>query len=139
MRSLTFSVLLALPIAVAFGGGKEPIAAGPQYDPDKVVTVTAIVTDVREVPKGDPLEGINLTVKVNGETIRAYVAPVAFVKLFSVTFKKNDVLEITGSKVRFEGSDLILTRELTRFQTDMILRDQSGRPFWLKSDIPTGD
>jgi hypothetical protein len=139
MKWLTPVVLLALPFSVALGAGKDPRGAGPVYDPETIVTITAIVTDVREIPQGDPLEGVNLMVKVKGEPISVYVAPVAFVKQFSVTFKKNDVLEITGSTIKFEGADLILAREITVVRTTMVLRDRNGRPFWLRTEIPTGD
>ena len=136
MRPLALAVLLSFPGVAFCATGKDIKDAGPAYDTATVVSVTAIVTEVRDVQTG-PLDGVNLTVKVNGQPIRLYVAPAAFVKSFGVTFKKNDILEVTGSKVTFEGSALILARDITLFRTDMILRDASGKPFWLNSEPPS--
>jgi hypothetical protein len=130
--------LAVLPsfLALAVCARADDVKTGPPYNTAKVVSVTAIVTEVRDVQTG-PLDGIHLTVKVNGEPIRVYVAPAAFVKTFGVTFKKNDVIEITGSKVTFEDSPLILAREITQFRTDIMLRDASGKPYWLNSEPPS--
>jgi len=142
MRPLALAVLFSFPGLVFCATGKDVPAgrdmkeAGPAYDTATVVSVTAIVTEVRDVQSA-PLDGIYLTVKVNGEPTRVYVAPADFVKAFGITFKKNDVLEITGSKVTFEGAALILAREITKSRTDMMLRDTSGKPFWLNSEPPS--
>ena len=133
---LALAVLLSFPGLAICATRNVGKVAGPDYDTATVVSVTAIVTEVRDVQTA-PLDGIHLTGKVNGEPIRVYVAPAAFVKAFGVTFKKNDVIEITGSKVTFEGSSLILAREITLFRTDMMLRDASGKPFWLNSEPPS--
>jgi hypothetical protein len=138
MKTLALAVLLAVPMPV-FGGGKDPGKTAPAYDPAKVITTTVIVTEVREVPKGDPIEGINFTVKAKGETFNVYVAPAAFVKMFGVTFKKDQQLDITGSKMKFEGADLLLAREIHMGQIDLVLRDENGSPFWLMFTIPTGE
>lgn len=138
MKTLALAVLLATPMPLIFGGEKSP-NNGPAYDPAKVVTTTVIVTEVREVPKGEPLEGINLTVKAKGETFNVYVAPAAFVKMFGVTFKKDQQLDITGSKVKFEGADVLLAREIEIGRIDLLLRSENGDPFWLMFTLPTVD
>jgi len=135
MKTLAFAILLAIPTPLAFGAEKTP-SAPPAYDVAKVITTTAIVTDVRENPKGDPLEGINLTVKAKGETFDVYVAPTAYLKMFDVTFKNGQELEITGSKV---SAGLLLAREITLGRVAIVLRDPNGNPFWLVFTLPTGD
>jgi hypothetical protein len=120
---------------MSFGADK-----GPQYDPATVVMLKGTVTFVGEIGKGEALEGINLTVKTKEETFRVYVAPVAFMKLFDLTFNKGDEIKLTGSQILFDGTTVILSRQITVGQTDLILRDENGKPYWVQGQsIPTGE
>ena len=106
-----------------------------RYDVGTVVDVKATVTDIREVPKTDPMDGLYLTVKMETGTLKietcdVYVGPVDFVKVFDITFVKGDKINVIGSKVKLNGVDLILAREVSRQETTLILRDHNGGPFW---------
>jgi hypothetical protein len=45
-------------------------------------------------------------------------------------FNKGDEIEVTGSKVKFNGTDTILAREITRGQDSFVFRDENGKPVW---------
>lgn len=136
---------LLLTFLLAFGASSVSIidkaAKDPKTDPEvrydmgTVVDVKVTVTDIREVPKTEPLDGLYLTVKMEPgtlkiETFDVYVGPSDFVKIFDITFVKGDKISVIGSKVKSNGVDLILAREVSRHETTLILRDHNGGPFW---------
>jgi hypothetical protein len=47
-----------------------------------------------------------------------------------MTFSKGDEIALTGSKVKQEGADLILAREVVKGTDTLLLRDEKGRPIW---------
>jgi hypothetical protein len=47
-----------------------------------------------------------------------------------MTFSKGDEIALTGSKVKQEGADLILAREVVKGTDTLLLRDDKGRPVW---------
>ena len=46
------------------------------------------------------------------------------------TFKAEDKVEITGSKVKQNGEDLILAREVVKGDDTLTLRFKDGKPAW---------
>lgn len=140
MKAMTWAVALALGCA-AFGGGKDPkTSAGPAYDRGSESKFLGKIAEVREVPKGELPGGIYLTVKTEkGDSVNVYVGPREFVKIFDVTFKAGEEVEVLASKVKFEGGDIFLAREIRMGQVTLILRDDTGAPNWeWGKAFPTG-
>ena len=136
-RSLAvFLILAPLVAALAAASGQTPQAEPePRYDSGTVIDMMVVVTDRREVPKGNPLNGSHLTVrpesaKTDSETMDVYLSPTDFIKDFDVTFAKGDRLQVIGSKVKYAGNALVLAREVRRDTTTLYLRDAKGTPLW---------
>lgn len=129
---------LTVPVlCVAFAGAAKAgdVPAEPHYDTATVVSLDMVVTEVREVTKGQPMAGIHLLArlessKADSETTDVWVGPVDFVKMFEITFHKDDHLSITGSKSKFAGAQVILAREVRRSDTTLYIRDAKGDPVW---------
>jgi DNA/RNA endonuclease YhcR with UshA esterase domain len=66
----------------------------------------------------------------DGSTIEVHITTVKFMKDFDFSFAKGDVVEVTGSKVKFEGVDTILAREIKRGNDVFAFRDKDGNPVW---------
>jgi hypothetical protein len=143
--TLSLALLLAFGASSAFATDKaastktEPEV---RYDAATVVDVKATVVSIREVAKTEPLDGVYLTLKTEAgalktEILEVYVGPVDFVKTFGITFAKGDQIQVLGSRVKVDGVDLILAREVTRKETTLILRDKNGEPFWNHWTRPT--
>jgi hypothetical protein len=47
-----------------------------------------------------------------------------------VTFSKGDEIALTGSKIKAEGADLVLAREVIKGNDTVVLRDEKGNPVW---------
>jgi hypothetical protein len=128
MRSSVLSFLLVVP--GAFAGGKEPAAPGPVYDAKAEIQFEGTVSEVRQVSQ-DPVKGVYLNVKTKSEAVDVYLAPGEFLKMLDVQFKAGDSVEVTGSKVPYNGKDLVLARTVRVGKTTFAFRDKTGSPNWL--------
>jgi len=137
MRSALVTFLLFVP--GVFAGGKDPAAAGPAYDSKTEIQFQGSVTEVRQVSSG-ALTGTFLTVKSKSESVDLYLGPPEFIKLFNMQFKDGDAVEVIGSKVKFDGADLVLGREVRLGKTTLVLRDAKGSPnwLWMSKGFPSG-
>jgi hypothetical protein len=102
----------------------------PVYDPATVVNLPGTVASVRQVPSGSPLAGLHLMVQSKTGTFDVYLGPSAFLKFLKVSFPAGDQIEVTGSKVKLENADVIMTREVNDGYARITLRDANGAPVW---------
>jgi len=47
-----------------------------------------------------------------------------------VVFKADDEIEVTGSKIKQDGADLTLAREVVKGGDTLTLRFKDGKPAW---------
>lgn len=127
--------LLALPAAAQkrMGNGKVM----PNYDPATEITVQGIVEEVLQI--SGPMEGMgrmhsmggtHLSLKTDKETLDVHIAPSHFLEQSKFAFAKGDQVEITGSKVKVQGSEAFLAREVKKGDKALTLRDARGVPRW---------
>jgi hypothetical protein len=74
--------------------------------------------------------GTHLELKTAGGSYQVHVGPTAFLYNQNFRIAKGDTLEITGSKVKMDGEDVVLPREITREGKKLTLRDRDGHPAW---------
>ena len=127
-----------MALAVSSGQKDTAPAAEPRYDTATNVNVMMVVTDVKDVAEGSPLNGLHLIVrpesaKGNSETTDVYLAPDDYLKDFGCHFTKGDRIQVKGSKVKYNGGPAVLAREVRREDTTLYLRDEHGVPYWKKS------
>jgi hypothetical protein len=130
-----FLVAPLLPGLAASSGQTAQAEPEPRYDAATTVDTMTVVAEVREVPRGNPLNGTHLIVRLesakeNSETIDVYLGPAAYLKDFEVTFAKGDRVQVVGSKVKYGGAPVILARQVRRDATTLYLRDEHGTPYW---------
>ena len=134
-RIRLLALLLAFGASSATAVKDAKMSPEPVYDPATVIDVRVTVIGIREAPMTELLEGLHLTVKTDTGTLKTeafdiYLGPTAFVKIFAITFAKGDKIQVVGSKVKFDGVDLVLAREVSRREITFMLRDKNGEPFW---------
>ncbi len=134
MRSIIVCVFLLAASAVLRAAVTEKTTAPvdePRYDPATEVSILAIVTEVREVPHGNPLSGIHLSVRTESQVFDAHLGPAEFVRQFEITFAKGDEVRVTGSKVKTtNGNRVILVRQVRKDQATLSCRRAKGEPNW---------
>jgi len=110
----------------------SPNATVPKYNPATEGVFKGAVEEVRD--RQCPVSGgmgSHVILKLeDGTTIEVHLAATKFVKEYELVFNKGDVLEVTGSKVQFEGVDTIFAREVKRGNDLFVFRDKDGKPVW---------
>jgi hypothetical protein len=136
MKSWSVIILilaLALGVAPAFGNQASAPGTGvPKYDPATESVFKGTVQEVRDrqCPVSGGL-GAHVILKLeDGSTIEVHLAPTKFVKTYELVFNVGDNLEVTGTKVKFEGVDTIFAREVKRGNDVFVFRDKDGKPVW---------
>ncbi|MGB8493234.1 MAG: hypothetical protein WCE53_02425 [Candidatus Acidiferrum sp.] len=145
MIALTFIapvVSLLAPATLAqmgTGGGMGQGMHMPKYDPSTVATVKRTVEEVQEgmmqfeqmgQMKGMDHMGLHLILKTDKESLTVLVGPSGFVKEKNFAFAKGDQIEVTGSKVKYNNTDVIIAREIKKGDKTLTLRDEKGIPEW---------
>src|SRR5947209_10050239 len=120
--------VLAIPSASA----RNPkLDSAPGYNGARVFDISGVVEDVREVTNGLPHAGLHVLVRTDRkECLDVFVGPLRFIQELGVSFGSGEAIHITGSRVMFDGTDLLLAREIGGRGISVYLRDAAGKPFW---------
>lgn len=102
----------------------------PKYDPATETKMKGVVEELKLPPKGQEKEVAHLLTKSGDDMIDIYLCPKSYMDDMGVTFSKGDAIAFTGSKVKQDGADLILAREVVKGQDTLVLRDDKGNPVW---------
>ncbi len=124
---------LAVIVTPAFAAPKAASQPGsPKYDRSTEAVFKGTVEEVRD--RQCPVSGgMGAHVILNvggGKTIEVHLATTKFMKNYELVFNKGDQLEVTGSKVMFEGVETIFAREVKRGNDTFVFRDKDGSPVW---------
>jgi hypothetical protein len=104
----------------------------PKYDKAKEAQITGVVVAVKDYtcPISGTL-GAHITVQPeHGRAIEVHLAATKYVKTYEMVFAKGDKVEVLGSKLKLDGSEAIMVREITRGQDTFTFRDANGKPLW---------
>jgi len=123
--------LLLLSGTLATAQKTTPNEGGfPKYDVHSEIKSKGVVDEVKLLPWGSRKDVTQLTVKSGEDKVFVYVCPKPFQEEMGITFSKGDEISITGSKVKLDGSDVILARELVKGTDTLMFRDDKGNPVW---------
>jgi hypothetical protein len=132
MKACGLAVLVAV-LAVGAAAKQAPAKGNvPKYDKTTEVKLKGTVADVRDY--NCPISGTmgaHLTLKLqDGSTMELHLAATKYMKSYELVFNKGDEIEVVGSKVKLDGAETILAREITRGQDSFVFRDADGKPVW---------
>jgi hypothetical protein len=102
----------------------------PKYDLQTESKTKGVVEEIKLIPWGAKKEISELIVKVGDDKVRISVCPKPFQDEMGITFNKGEEIAITGSKVKQEGAEVILAREMVRGPDTLMFRDNKGNPVW---------
>lgn len=124
-------LILGLAVGMAFAAQKTPPGV-PKYDPTTEAVFKGTVQEItdRQCPVSGGTGAHVLLKLADGSTIEVHLATSKFVKIYDLVINQGDEVEVTGSKVKFEGVDTIFARELKHGNDTYVFRDKDGRPVW---------
>jgi hypothetical protein len=106
------------------------------YDPKSELTLTGTVEGINRTGYANmPGMGVHLILKTGDETTEVHLGPAVFIDK-KMTFKKDDTVQITGSKVTMMGKSVVIAREVKKGNEVLKLRDQNGVPLWSRGRMP---
>ena len=146
-KNITFSGTLVFTLILLFsltnanaqrgmkrqGSGGRGIGSkyARMYDTKTVEMITGTVINVEKItPKKRMSCGVHLTMKTNNDTISIHLGPAWFIEIQDITIEQNDDLEITGSRIDFEGKPAIIAAKIEKGEQSLVLRDENGIPVW---------
>jgi DNA/RNA endonuclease YhcR with UshA esterase domain len=132
-RQFFLLALLIFSLSATFVSAQRQAGQGkgvPRYDPAAEATVTGVIQEVRQVTGRAAWGGTHLTLDTGAGPLDVHVGPTWFLAKQSFTFAKGDQIEVTGSKVKYEGADALIAREIKRGEQVLTLRDAQGIPVW---------
>jgi len=104
--------------------------ASPKYDPATEGTFKGVVQEVKLVPPSGGKPVAYLVMKSGPGAVQVFLCPKKFLDDMGITFKADDEIEVTGSKVKEDGADLMLAREVVKSGDTVTLRFKGGKPAW---------
>lgn len=104
--------------------------AAPKYDPATESTIKGVVQELKFVPPTGAKPVAYLVVKSGPDSVEVFLCPKKFLADMGVDFKADDAIEVTGSKIKQDGADLTLAREVTKGGDTLTLRFKDGKPAW---------
>ena len=130
---LTLVTSLALIALIALGaqaqGPSTPGGRGARlYDPKTVLTLSGKVTAVdRTGPMG---LGLHLRLETSSGTMPIHVGPMWFLQTKGIDLAVGDVIEVTGSRITFDGEPAVIAQTVKKADQVLVLRDVQGFPVW---------
>ncbi len=115
------------------GGGGWGMGSpyGKMYDPKTVETIRGEIERLEMiVPVQGMSLGVYIVVKTDKGPISVHLGPRWYLENQDVKLKPGDAVEITGSRITFEGKPAIIAKEVKKGDEVLNLRDENGYPVW---------
>lgn len=77
--------------------------------------------------------GTHLVVSFDTETLTVHVGPSNYLVQQGFSFAAGDQVEVTGARIKFEGSDVLIAREIRKGDKVLTLRNSQGIPAWSRN------
>jgi hypothetical protein len=104
---------------------------GRLYNPQTLETISGEVANVDTItPIKGMSSGVHLMVKTDKETISVHLGPAWYIQRQDMKIVPGDKVEITGSRITFQGKPAIIAAEVKKGTEILKLRDENGFPVW---------
>ena len=101
------------------------------YDPATVETISGKVERIDAVtPMKGMSVGVHLRITTDKGPVSVHLGPQWYLQNQDVLIKTGDQVEITGSRVVFEGKPAVIAKEVIKGDEVLKLRDDNGYPAW---------
>lgn len=108
--------------------------APPKYDQATETTVKGTVGELKLVPPtgGKPIAYLVTKTGPDKEKdmVQVFLCPKTFLDQMGIAFKTDEAIEVKGSKIKEDGADLVLAREMVKGGDTFIFRFPDGKPAW---------
>ncbi|HLK34867.1 MAG TPA: hypothetical protein VKT29_17350 [Terriglobales bacterium] len=97
-----------------------------------IATETTLQGEVRAVedftcPVSESEIGRHLRLQTSSGLVQVHLAPARVMRSQKFSFAPGDKIEVLGSKIRLQGQDSLIAREITRGNESFFIRDREGK------------
>jgi hypothetical protein len=125
---------LLLLAAMALLATSASSQAPPKYDSATETTIKGTVGELKVVPPTGAKPMAYLVTKTGPDkekdTVEIFLCPKSFLDQMGISFRADEKIEVKGSKVKQDGADLILAREMVKGGETLTFRFPDGKPAW---------
>ena len=128
--------MLTVSMAVSIGYAqrrKGQMHGMPRYDTATEVTLRGAITKVETHTGRMGWDGTHLVVSFDAETLTVHVGPSNYLEQQGFSFVTGDQIEVTGSRIKLEGTDVLIARAITKGEKVLTLRNSEGIPAWSRN------
>ena len=101
------------------------------FNPQTVQTLSGDVVNVDKfIPSKNMSYGVHLILKTEKGTIPVHLGPSWYMEKQPVTIAAGDKVEVTGSRVTYQGNPAIIAAEVKKGDQILKLRNAAGIPAW---------
>ena len=135
-RFISLIGILALVLAATAAWAQPGMGPGGgpysrMYNPQTVETVSGEVVSMEKFTPGQKMSyGVHFTLKTDKETVAVHLGPSWYIEKQAVTIAPGDKMEVTGSRVTYQGQPAIIAAEVKKGGQVLKLRDANGVPAW---------
>jgi hypothetical protein len=134
-----FSLLLGTILAVAVLAvlmltfGMKPSGPTEQgaalYNVASETTLKGKITAVEDFtcPVSESEIGRHILLQTSSGVVQVHMAPARVMRSQKFSFSPGDQIEVVGSKVRLQGQETLIAREITRGNESFFIRDREGK------------
>jgi len=121
--------------AVASGAERARQPGMPQarlYDDQTIESLKGEIVSVgRFVPEKGASYSVLVMLKTEQETIAIHLGPAWYIENQELQVVPGDRVEVTGSRVMFEGKPALIATEIRKGDSVLVLRNRAGLPAWM--------
>lgn len=100
------------------------------YDVNTVETLSGEVTSIDKIYSNNNMYGLHMTIYSSDGQMLVHLGPVWFVENQDIEIVPGDYVVVTGSRVNFNDTQVIIAKEVMKEEKVLLLRDDSGYPLW---------
>lgn len=101
------------------------------YDTKTVETISGSVISIDQIlPDKNMSVGIHLLLNTVNGNVSIHLGPAWYIDNQDIQIIKGDNVSVTGSKVTYNGDQVIIAKEVIKGDQLLKLRDENGYPLW---------
>ncbi|HJS99062.1 MAG TPA: hypothetical protein VJ756_08225 [Terriglobales bacterium] len=125
--SVAVIAILLLTFGMKPGGPTEQGAALYNAATESTIKGTVRAVEDYTCPVSENEMGRHLRLQAATGTIEIHLAPARVMRSQKFTFSPGDQIEVLGSKMKIQGQESIIAREITRGNDSFFIRDREGK------------
>lgn len=104
---------------------------GRIYNLNTVETISGKVISINAITSRQGMsQGVHLQLKTEQEVINVHLGPSWYLDNQNLQIQPKDKIEVTGSKVNFDGQPSLIAAQVKKGKDTLVLRDENGFPVW---------